>query len=261
MSSLLSLRITDNALRRPRLSPLTSQHLWATCVSVLQRQDRIQLQHRSPELRNRRSHVHDVISPRDRIVLITANASSRITLFVVPQSTIRFRRDIAEHGGIALDTEIYLVATDEVAELVDANGWACWPAQTPNVGIPRIAQQITETILERYPDLSPPSSPLASPVEADPSTDTTDATRDITGTVADHATAPEQRVAKAFQLCAEGITTQAQAAAHIPCSPTTLSEDFHKLNIKSPWQHGGARPGSGRPPQNQVPRSGPPPTA
>jgi hypothetical protein len=171
----------------------------------------------------------------------------------------------AGHGGTVIDTETYLVATDEVTDLVTTNGWACWPAYTPNIGIPRIAQQITDTILQSYPGLGSRMPPTADQAEAQLSTDTTSAAREITRLVREHgranATPSEKRVARALELHAAGITTQAQAAALIPCSPTTLSEDFHKLNIKSPWPPGGSRPGAGRPPRNQVPPPDQAPTA
>jgi hypothetical protein len=199
------------------------------------------------ELRNRRTDIHDTVTPQDRATLRADEAAGRITIFVIPHSTHRFKEAVAAFGGVTIDTHTYLVATDQLKQLVANHRWSCWPVTTPDESISRIAAQITDIIIPT------PATNSQRPSTTNTAEDTTDSRLgsgvEIERILDEHQGRKRgrpERVAMALRLYDEGVPTMAAAAALIGCRRETLVRDFPMEGERSPWRPGGHRPRAGR---------------
>lgn len=194
------------------------------------------------ELRNRRAAVADRLLPHDAGVVERDADRGIITVFVVPRSTQRFRREVVARGGVVIDSATYVVRTREQQGLLQRMTWLCWSVQTPDIAGPAVAGQIAKTLLGR--DLLAGIGCEMGGNTADPDLDSRAEVRRLLSSIARPGS--KRRVEVALQLHREGIGTLAEAAATIGCHRSTLGRDFVSCGISSPWGRGGRRDGAGR---------------
>lgn len=191
------------------------------------------------EVRNRRSHLHDVLARVDARAIERDQRIGVTTAFVVPRCTRRFRREVESRGAVVIETGVYVVTTDEQKAMLDGLSWMAWPVELGSRAAPRIAEQVAELITAGLEPIEGPVTVIEQ-IPADAAAEVAEVLR---------VEASRERVERALELHGAGVTTMADAATAIGVSRSTLQRAFQDTGTSSQWRHRGAREGSGRKPR------------